>query len=1379
MASKAMPEVAFQNRPLTITFIGRSNSGKSSLANCLLGIKHFENLETRALDHEADFKTLLPDFRIRALEGYGSAKVPSRRFPDQQNDDLKIDPDEVVIMVLPDQMDRKDKQVLRNLIAGGHWLERIIFVRSKFDGLRDPELERLKLSESSKEGFDVVKKLKGRQRKEHRIILESMLTDQNSHLIHPHLPNGLPEEWNEESLLLLSAKSVSTFRDKDDKALVDAIRAALDDKERQVFDFFKQLRPKSNQGMKERIKKRVWRVIAKNQGKVFSPLIRQLEKEGYDEDLSEQAISELLDKFNQLFLCDKAFRCDFDKIIQSGDEVRQKILVQQFTSFYLSEILGERWYEFIKEHKECIDKRFVEVDKFGQTPLHQRSRTGLYGWLEFWLQLTRLSWQPGKQQETAEQLLEKRDINGRTPLHLAVYSGSQDSVEVILEHDTGNRIINARDKVGYTPLHWAAYYGRVEIAKRLLNYGAKLPENRREKITALHLAAWAGQTGMIKMLVAEGVGVNIATVDGNTPLDYASLSGNRDSLDTLLDYEDIQPNHVSNRGLTALDLATHHTNNNEYAIRQLRSKKAKTSHRFMILAPELSEHSYNYLYWDTEAGSGRMYEPAEYFWLLTPFPPMADESTGESLHGYSPMYRAIREGDESFTPEQEPLNTPHGKDQWTALHLASACGHARVVEELVKKAGAGIYKRYLHYLLVNMKAANHLTPLHLAAYGGHTDVVEKLLAVGADPSARTVEGKTALHLAATSGKIELIDLLIDDETCRIKPGINEKTNTGQTTLHIAAIFGHARLVRYLCVLGSDPDTADINQFTPLHLASLYGQADVVKSLRFTGFKHNPLTIMEADPDLLTIHGDAAIHLAAMNNHVSVLEALADWAKPDIKANAELYPELHFVGSSACNRVGATALHFAASRGRDEAVRTLVTDCKADVLERCTRKGWVALHFAAYSGHCNTIRLLVNEFKIPVDIRNAMEAGWRTPLHLSYENDQTDAVDTLKQLDADSSKITFWQGADDRFFPSPVWIAIKNGSLKSLKKLAEEKTNLSQSSFGISPLSYAAKLGQPEILEYLLQQKAKPGRTHPLSESVSCCNPGCLRHLIDYGYSVKAFDDKHTSCPLIIRAITLEVTWRNEQLHEVVRILLDNGASLEQRKDNKWTPLHLVVMRDKQKEEDVELTRLLLGLGSDTEARDRSGRTALHWAAQTDNETLMELLLEKGANREARNNKGNTPLLHIIDVNGKIATLRWLLEHDTDPNAQNHQSQTPLMLAARKKQTDMVVALLNKGASLAVRDRNGNNGLHYIFQHLSATAAEIILYLFRHLITHDFLNTTNSQGKYPVESIRDNNFKWYVKGLTFPCVREIALKDARQRQDDTRLQMLEGAGRSRQ
>jgi len=80
-------------------------------------------------------------------------------------------------------------------------------------------------------------------------------------------------------------------------------------------------------------------------------------------------------------------------------------------------------------------------------------------------------------------------------------------------------------QAGSTPLHWAARGGHIECVARLLA-ADNVEVNAQNKMgdTALHGAAWKGETQVTTMLLEKGAHTNIKNNDGDIPYDLASKS---------------------------------------------------------------------------------------------------------------------------------------------------------------------------------------------------------------------------------------------------------------------------------------------------------------------------------------------------------------------------------------------------------------------------------------------------------------------------------------------------------------------------------------------------------------------------------------------------------------------------------------------------------------------------------------------------------------------------------------------------------------------------------------------------------------------------------------------------------------------------------------
>ncbi|MCC6443293.1 MAG: ankyrin repeat domain-containing protein [Armatimonadetes bacterium] len=132
-----------------------------------------------------------------------------------------------------------------------------------------------------------------------------------------------------------------------------------------------------------------------------------------------------------------------------------------------------------------------------------------------------------------------------------------------------------------------------------------------------------------------------------------------------------------------------------------------------------------------------------------------------------------------------------------------------------------------------------------------------------------------------------------------------------------------------------------------------------------------------------------------------------------------------------------------------------------------------------------------------------------------------------------------------------------------------------------------------------------------------------------------------------------------------------------------SPLALAAARG-----DRDTVQSLLGSGSDINARDWRGRTALIRAAESGHPAILNLLLDSGAESDLRDGRGQTALI-LASRYGPTGSVRLLLARHADPEvADRIFRRTPLIWAAMLGHTDIVEALLARGANLQARDRQG-------------------------------------------------------------------------------------------
>lgn len=97
--------------------------------------------------------------------------------------------------------------------------------------------------------------------------------------------------------------------------------------------------------------------------------------------------------------------------------------------------------------------------------------------------------------------------------------------------------VNQRNSTGETPLWWASGYDNVEILKLLLDKGANVNAINSYVVTPLMRAAEYEMYDNVQILLSHGACVTLKDEQGQTALDYAQKTGNKEIIELLQNAE--------------------------------------------------------------------------------------------------------------------------------------------------------------------------------------------------------------------------------------------------------------------------------------------------------------------------------------------------------------------------------------------------------------------------------------------------------------------------------------------------------------------------------------------------------------------------------------------------------------------------------------------------------------------------------------------------------------------------------------------------------------------------------------------------------------------------------------------------------------------------
>lgn len=170
----------------------------------------------------------------------------------------------------------------------------------------------------------------------------------------------------------------------------------------------------------------------------------------------------------------------------------------------------------------------------------------------------------------------------------------------------------------------------------------------------------------------------------------------------------------------------------------------------------------------------------------------------------------------------------------TALHTACQNGHALAAQALLDQ-----------HAPLNAVTTFGWTSLHWAAENGHLDVVQQLLTAQASMEIRNVDGESPLLVAVRRARITVVDALVSAGA-----NLDATDSIGRTALHLAASFGLNQVLELLLHQGKPPIDGRNNEgLTPLALAIILRQEPSAQILRNWGASAAklPTDILEIDP----------------------------------------------------------------------------------------------------------------------------------------------------------------------------------------------------------------------------------------------------------------------------------------------------------------------------------------------------------------------------------------------------------------------------------------------------------------------------------------------------------------------------------------------------
>ena len=634
------------------------------------------------------------------------------------------------------------------------------------------------------------------------------------------------------------------------------------------------------------------------------------------------------------------------------------------------------------------------------------------------------------------------------------------------------------------------------------------------------------------------------------------------------------------------------------------------------------------------------------------------------------------------------VDTPTERDKETPLIIA--CDNAADVKmlRLLIDAGADPNARCetLSY-----------TPLMRAANKGSVENVTCLLNAGANANYISPSGTNAVGMCFHSESpeaLEIIRLLVDAGA-----GLDHISEYGDSPLRSAAQRGHSRKAKLLISLGADRSIVDLSD---LGNAVLLGELEDVQQEIDRGADLDLVDGSGMTPWMMAVASGDLAKAQLLHKAGSSIEATGIYESPPLvlaakkKASLDMCRWLVSIGCdlNQGNRLGETPLAAAASCGCEDTLKFFLISGASirnqegtDIITRATSTEIASLLVDAGSD-IDTIDPCGES--ILMDATVLRDIVWvRGLLELGADPDANSTGETALHL------------------------AAKLGEHEIAKLLIRAGANVSQADVdGWTPLMYAATL---ETAQLLVDNGASTQPVDDISENV--ISKHIDPEIIDLLLSVT--DDQAVASSGLGSLIRRSA--EDNQL-ELVDFVLSRGANVDAA--TSWGESALLVAAEHH---HLEMVRKLIRSDASLEQADENGRTALFYAAAPESLTAYELAkenksqwLDKLEDLEAAGHALDSPEIQSLYKDAPYgyfpsddpSVIELLVETGADLEATCDQGMTALLTACLCGRPAQAAALIRLGANRSHRTLAGESAVDCARQHQNARQSESILALLK-------------------------------------------------------------------